>query len=127
MLQVLVCVLDHHHRRIDHRADGNRDAAQRQQVGADALRMHDHEGRQHAQRQGDHRDQRRTQVPQEQRADQGDDEEFLAQLVGQVAHGFTDQPGAVVGRHDLDARRQAGFQILQLGLDRLDRRQRVLA
>lgn len=49
--------------------------------------------------------------------DQGDDEEVLAQLVGQVAHGFTDQPGAVVGRHDLDARRRAGFQILQLGLD----------
>lgn len=36
VFQVLVCVLDHHHRGVYHRADGDGDAAQRQQVGGDA-------------------------------------------------------------------------------------------
>lgn len=38
--QVLVGVLDHHDRRIDHRTDGNGDAAEAHDVGPDAERPH---------------------------------------------------------------------------------------
>ena len=39
-LEVLVHVLDHHDRRVDHRADGDRDAAERHDVGAHADPAH---------------------------------------------------------------------------------------
>ena len=51
-----------------------------------------------------HRDQRRAQVEQEDRADQRDDDELLDELGAQVVDGAVDQLRAVVGRHDLDAR-----------------------
>jgi hypothetical protein len=78
---VLVGVLDHHDRRVHHRADGDRDAAQRHDVGVDALPVHDDERGQHADRQGHHRHQRRAQVEQEDRAHQRHHEELLEQLV----------------------------------------------
>ncbi len=64
-LDVLVRVLDHHHRGIDHRADRNRDATQRHDVGVHALVVHDDEGHQHTERQRNDGDQRRAQVEQE--------------------------------------------------------------
>jgi hypothetical protein len=79
-LQLLVRVLDHHHGRVHHRADGDRDAAQRHDVGVDALVAHHDEGGQDAQRQRDDGHQCRAQVPQEEHADRGHDEELLAQL-----------------------------------------------
>ena len=51
LLDVLVHVFDHHDRRIDHRADGDRDTAQRHDVGVDALQLHDDERDEHAERQ----------------------------------------------------------------------------
>ena len=90
-LDVLVRVLDHHHRGIHHRADGDRDAAERHDVGVDALVAHDDEGDQHAQRQRDDGHQRRAQVPQEQRADQRHDDELLDQLVAQIVDRALDQ------------------------------------
>jgi hypothetical protein len=50
-LDVLVRVFDHHHRCIDHRTDGDRDAAQRHDVGIDALVVHDDKRGQDAERQ----------------------------------------------------------------------------
>jgi hypothetical protein len=84
-LELLVRVLDHHHRRVDHRADGDRDAAQRHDVGVDALVAHHQEGGQDAQRQRDDGHQRRAQMPEEEHADRGDDEELLDQLEAEVA------------------------------------------
>ncbi len=43
-LEVLVHVLDHHDRGVDHGADGDRDAAERHDVGADADPAHGDEG-----------------------------------------------------------------------------------
>src|SRR3546814_3834952 len=42
--EMLVHVLDHHDRGIDHRTDGDRDTAERHDVGTDALRSHHDEG-----------------------------------------------------------------------------------
>ncbi len=57
-------------------------------------------------------------MPQEQRADDRDDDELLDQLAGEVVDRSPDQRRPVIGRHDLDARRQTGFQGFELGLDR---------
>ncbi len=62
---MLVRVLHHHDRGIDHRADRDGDSAQRHDVGVDPLDAHDDERRQHAERERDDRHQRRTRVPQE--------------------------------------------------------------
>ena len=52
-LDVLVRVFDHHHRRVDHRADGDSDTAERHDVGIDTLVVHDDESDQHAEGQRD--------------------------------------------------------------------------
>ena len=60
-------------------------------------------------------------------ADQRDHDEFLHQLEAQVVDRTIDQQRAVVGRLDLDTRRQARLQCGQLVLDGLDGGARVLA
>ena len=79
-LNVLVRVLDHHDRRVDHGADGDGNAAERHDVGVDALIAHHDEGEQDAQRQGDHGDQGRAQMEQEEGTHQRDHDELLDQL-----------------------------------------------
>ncbi len=66
-------------------------------------------------------------MQQEHGAHQCDDGEFLGELVAQMGDRALDQPRAVVGLDDFDARRQALLQLLQFCLDRYDRLQRVLA
>ena len=84
-LDMLVCVLDHHDRRIDHCTDGNRNAAKRHDVGVDALLVHHDEGDKNAERQRDDRDQCGTQMQQEHDAHQCDDDELFDQLLGEIA------------------------------------------
>ena len=84
-LEVLVRVLDQHDGGIDHRAERDRDAAQAEDVRADALPVHHDERGQHADRQRDHRDERRAQVEQEDGADQRDDDELLDELVRRLS------------------------------------------
>src|SRR3546814_10375292 len=57
-LDLLMGILDHDDGRIDHRADGDGDAAQRHDVGVHPLEPHDDERGQHTERQGQDRDQR---------------------------------------------------------------------
>jgi hypothetical protein len=125
--QLHVGVLDHHDRGIDHRADRDRDAAQRHDVGRQALPAHDRQRHQHPQRQGDHDHQGRARVHQEQRADQGHHRQFGQQLPGKIVDRTVDQLGAVVNLDDLHARGQARAQLVDALLDRIDHRARVLA
>jgi len=60
-----MCVLDHHHRGVDHRADGDGNTTQRQDVRIDALVGHDNECHQHAQRKRHDSDERGTQMKEE--------------------------------------------------------------
>ena len=117
---MLVRVLDHHHGGIDHGADGDCDPAERHDVGINALVAHDDEGHQDAQGQGDDRDQRRAQVPEEDQANQGNHRELFQQLVAEVIDGAVDQLRTVIGGDHLDAGRQAALQAVQLGLHRGD-------
>ena len=59
---MLVRILDHDDRGIDHRAERDRDAAEAHDVGADAERAHQGEGDQDADRQSDDGDQRTARV-----------------------------------------------------------------
>jgi len=62
-------------------ADGNGDTAQRHNIGADALIVHDDEGAENAERQGDDRHQRRAEVKQKQRAHHRHHREFFEQFM----------------------------------------------
>ena len=64
-LQMLVGVLDHDDGRVDHRADGDGDAAEAHDVGAEAERLHGGEGHQDADRQHEDGDQRAADMQQE--------------------------------------------------------------
>ena len=79
-LELLVCILDHHDSRVDHRTDGNGDATERHDVGIDSLVVHDDEGHEHAHGERDDGNQGRAQVEQEQQAHQRDHRELLEQL-----------------------------------------------
>jgi hypothetical protein len=89
---MLVGILDHHHRCIDHRADRNRDTAQRQDVGIESLCAHHDERDQDAKRQGEDRDERRTGVPEEEAADERNDHELLSKLFAEIVDRAVDQP-----------------------------------
>ena len=124
---MLVQVLDHDDGGVDHGADGDGDPAQRQDVGVDALPVHDAESRQNADRQADQDDQRGAQMEQEQGADDDHDREFLDQLAAEIPHRPQDQIGAVVSGNDLHAFRQAAPQLVQPGFDAFNRGQGVFA
>ena len=79
---------------------------------------HDDEGDQDAERQGQDRNQRRARVPEEQRADESDDDEFLDELRGEIVDRTIDQPRTVVGGDDLDPRRQAALELGELAVAR---------
>ncbi len=66
-------------------------------------------------------------MEQEHAADESDNDEFLDELLLQVRDGALDEAGAVVSGDDLDTRRQAGLELLDPGLDRVDRLERILA
>ena len=108
-LQMLVRVFNHHDRGINHGANGNRNAAQRHDVGIDALVVHHDKGRQNAQRQRDDGHQGRAQVKQKDKAHHSHDDELFKQFEAQVADRLFDQHGSVVGGNDLYASRQTAL------------------
>ncbi|MEA3221166.1 MAG: hypothetical protein OZX49_02285 [Immundisolibacter sp.] len=126
-LDLLVRVLDHHDGGIDHGTDGDGNAAQRHDVGAQALLAHDAKRDQHAQRQRHDGHAGRAQVPQEHRAHQRHDDELLDQLAREVVHRAVDQLAAVVGGDDLHPRRQAGAQFGDLCVHGAQRAAHILA
>ncbi len=72
-LEMLVGVLDHDDGSIDHGPDGNGDAAQRHDVGVEALVLHHDEGHQDGKRKSHDGHERRTEMQQEKNTDQGND------------------------------------------------------
>jgi hypothetical protein len=65
-------------------------------------------------------------VEEKHQAHQGDDDQFLDQLLPQIGDRIQDQRGTIIGGENLHPRRQAGLEFFQLGLDRGDGRQGVL-
>ena len=104
--QMLVGVFDHHDRGVDHGAERNRDAAEAHDVGAEAQRMQQPHGDQHADRQHQDRDQCAADMQQKDDADQRDDDAFLGQRVFQRLDRAMNEIGAVIDRLDRHAFRQ---------------------
>ncbi len=123
--QVLVRVLDHHDRRIDHGADRDRDAAETHDVGAEPQQLHGAERHQHADRQHQDRHQRAADMQQEHDADQRHDDTFLDQRMLERVDGGLDQGRAIVHRHDLDRFRQAAGDLPEPRLDVVDDIERI--
>jgi hypothetical protein len=125
-LDVLVHVLDHHDRRVDHLADGDGDPAERHDVGADAQPPQPDERHEHADREHDDRHERRAHVQQEGHADDRDDDGLLGQRAPERADRALDQPAPVVDGAHHHARREPALDLREARLDALDGRQRVL-
>ena len=124
---VFVHVLDHHDCRVDHRADGNRDTAQRHDVRVDALRTHDDKRDQNAERQAQNDHRRRPQVEQKQGTNERNDDEFLDERALECVDRALDQVRTIVGRDDLDTFRQALLELSEPRFDGIDGRRSVLA
>ena len=121
-LEVLVRVLDHDDRGIDHGADRDRDAAEAHDVGAEAEQLHGAERHQHADRQHQDRDQRAADMQQEDDAHQRHDDAFLEQRSLERVDRGIDQIRAVIDRDDLDRFRQAAGDLGKPLLDVLGSR-----
>ncbi len=126
-LQVLVGVLDHDDGGIDHRPDGDGDAAEAHQIGVHAEQAHGDEGDEHADRQHQDRHQRAAHMQQENDADQRNDQRFLDQRSLEGGDGAVDQFGAVVDglyRHPFG---QAGAEFGDPGFQVVDHFEGILA
>src|SRR5947208_9812088 len=65
-------------------------------------------------------------MKQEHEAYERDDDELLDQLFLEVVHRALDKTRSIVGRYDLDPRGKTQFELLELGLHRVDCLQRIL-
>ena len=126
-LQVLVGVFDHDDHGVHHRADGDGNAAERHDVRAEALRVHDDERHQHRDRQDDDRDEGAPKMQQKNQADQRHHQALLQELALERFDRAVDQGGAVVDDGVLHALGQALHGLIQPGLDGLDDLPRVHA
>ena len=117
---MLVRVLDHHDGRVDHRADGDGDAAEAHDVGAYPKHLHRGEG--HQQPDGQHHDRHegRADMQQEHDRHEGDDEAFFQKRRLQRPDRRQDQVGPVVDRYDVHAVGQAFRDRVQLRLGIVD-------
>ncbi len=119
-LDVLVGVLDHDDGRVHHGADGDGDAAQRHDVGVDALLVHDDKRHQNRHRKSDDGDQRTAEMEQKDDADDRDDNALFEQLSTQRFNRALNQLRAVISDLDLHALGQSLLQLGQLRLYVLD-------
>ena len=117
-LEALVGVLHLDDGAVDQHADRDGDAGERHDVGGEPHEVERDEREEHRDRDGDDRDDRGRDVPEEEQDDEADDDHLLAQRVQQRVDGAVDQPRAVVGRDDLDARRQRRLELVELRLAR---------
>ena len=105
VFQLLMRVFDHDDGRVYHRADRDRDTAERHDVGRKVQLMHRNERDDDRDRKCDDDDQGARQMEEKHDDDDTDDQAFLDQLFLEGGNRSEDQIRTVVGRDDLDARR----------------------
>ena len=120
-------VLDHDDGGIHHGADGDGDAAEAHDVGAQAQQPHADIGDQHAERQRDDGDERAARVQQENDADERHDGALLQKRPLERIDSTIDQVGAVVDGLDAHAFGKARRHLREPVLHVLNDRQGVLA
>ena len=127
LFEFLVGLLDDDDGGVDHRADGDRDAAEGHDVGADAEGAHRDERDEDGDGDGDDRDDGARDVPEEDEDDERDDDQLFDEGVLEVVDGGEDELGAVVGGDDFDARGEAGLEVFEFGFDAVDDLEGVFA
>ena len=113
-----VDVLEDDDRVVDHPADGDREAAQGQDVQGDPGDLHDHERGQDRQRDADRGDERRAQVEQEQEDRQDGEDGAEATLAQQALARLEDEDGLIRDRRDRDLAGMARGDLVELRLRR---------
>ena len=113
LFQPFMRILDHDDSGIDHRPDGNRNAAQRHNIGVQSLKVHDNKSNTQPQRQRNNRHQRRAHMPEKQRTDYRHHNKLFQQLAAEVVDGAVNELAAIVCCNYLHAFRQTTFQRFQ--------------
>ena len=119
-LHVFVGVFDHHDSRVDHRADGDGDAAERHDVGIEALEIHYQERDQNAHRECENRDEGTAEVQQEQDCHQRNNDALFEKRPFQIINSALDETAAVVDGLDGYPFRQSRLQFLQFRFHGID-------
>src|SRR4029434_5077550 len=119
-LDITEGVLRDHDSRVDQHADGDGDSRQAHDVRRDACVIHRQERQQHRQWQWQRDDEDRSEVHQEDDVRERHERDFLDQRAPQRVDRLRDERRPVVERHDSDTRRQAGCNLVDARLDRLD-------
>ena len=127
LLKPLMGILDHDDGGVHHGADGDGDAAEAHDVGAQAEQPHADIGDQHAERQRDDGDERASRVQQENDADERDDGALLQKRPLERIDSTIDQVGAVVDGFDAHALGKARCHLREPVLHVLNDGQGVLA
>ena len=118
-------VLDHHHGGIDQHADGDRQSAERHQIGRESELLHQDEGGQRRQRQDQRHGQGRARIAEKEHQQHDDQDRGLDQRLGDGMDRALDQHAAVVEDIEPDALGQTGRQFIELGLDAVDQGARI--
>ena len=125
LCQVALDVLDHDDGVVDHDADRQHQAEQRQRVEGDARRRHDREGPDQRDRDGEDRDDRRAPGLQEQDHDNDDQDHGFEQGRDDGVDGGLDEGRGVVDDRVVEARREGLLQPFHLGDDRVRGREGI--
>ena len=96
VLEMPLDVFDHHDRVVDHDADREHEAEQREIVDRESERRHHGEGADQRHRDGDDRNDRRPPALQEHQHDDDDQQHRLVDGLDQLADGLRDELGRVV-------------------------------
>src|SRR3990172_3252475 len=126
-LYMLMDVLDHYDRCIDHRANGNSYATKRHDIRIDSLHFHDKECDQNGSWQSNNRHDGTTSMHQEDDDDQRDDSHLFHQGIAQGVDGALDEARTVISNLDFNVFGQTLLENLQLFLHILDDLERVFA
>ena len=126
-LHVLVQILHHHDRRVDHRPNRDRDAAERHDVGAQPEKPHRQERHENADRESDDRHEGTRRVQKKEHRDQRDDDGFFHQLVAQRGHRVIDESRPIVPFDESHALGQRALQLCHFCLHPVDDGARIFA
>ena len=118
-------VLDDDDGVVDHKADGQHEGEQRQEVDRVAKREEEDRHTHQRQRNGDNRNQGRAYIAEKQEDDDDDDDRRFAERLAHFPDRRIDEHGCIIGDARLKLRRQLALQVGKFGAHLRDHRQRV--
>ena len=125
--ELAVPVFDHDDRGVDEHADREGEAAKGHDVRADVEVVHGDEGSDHGDGQRKNRNQRRTEVKQENDDDHADDDRFFDQVALQSFDGRLNESGPIISGDNFNPCRQRRFGLRDFSLHSIDDIQRIHA